>query len=156
MSNKTYTTFLSYIEEVPKEIRIKHCDIHAPCTFKGKNGNDYTTKRRSQESAYENLVSFLIKIGYLDKNLLGKNLGKGKVSVNHLCKSTAGIGNSHDPVCNNPKHLYLGSPLENWHDINPSTNKSALESSIETKNEEFERDIKEFILEYLLNKKDLL
>ena len=108
MSNKTYTTFLSYIEEVPKEIRIKHCDIHAPCTFKGKNGNDYTTKRRSQESAYENLVSFLIKIGYLDKSLLGKNLGKGKVSVNHLCKSTAGIGNSHDPPILCPNIILFG------------------------------------------------
>ncbi len=150
-----FTSFIDYVENVPQEERMSHCNIDAPCSFEGKNGNEYTTKRRSQEAAYENLVVFLIRKGILDKSLNGKNLGKGKVSVNHICKHTAGIGNSHGPVCNNHLHVYLGTPKENWYDENETTGKSALENSIDTKNESINKKynlIKEYINECILER----
>lgn len=151
---KRCTSFLEYVETISKDERTSHCKPSSPCSFEGKNGNEYTTKRRSQESAYENIVKFLIKKGYLEKSLLGKNLGKGKVSVNHICKHTAGIGNSNGPVCNNPLHVYLGTPKENWHDPNETTGLTAKENSDITKNESisnFDNLLKEYIT-YLINK----
>jgi len=131
-----YKSFEDYIKNTTKLERQQHIDLSTDCSFKSKKNKEYTSKRRSQDAARENLIDLLIEQGILDESLRGQKFGKtGQVQVNHLCHCHSG-GSDDKPVCVNAKHLYLGSQKENWEDVDPSTGLSAKESAKITKNTE--------------------
>jgi|694.fasta_scaffold41260_15 hypothetical protein len=131
-----FKTFEAYIENTTQSQRQSHIDLTIDCNFKGKGKKEYSSKRRSQEAARDNLVEKLIEEGILDPSLKGQKFGKnGKVQCNHLCACHSGVSDDK-PVCVLPEHCYLGSQSENWSDINPNTNLSARENAIISKNTE--------------------
>ena len=129
-----FKSFQDLIANTTIQQRQQHKDLTSPCCFSGKGKKEYTSKRRSQDAARENLVKFLIEEGLLDPSLENEKFGKtGEVQCNHLCASHGG---KDGPVCNNPKHLYMGSQKENWNDVDPDTGLSAKESAVIAKNTE--------------------
>jgi hypothetical protein len=129
-----FKTFEDLIANITIQQRQSHKDLTSPCCFTSKKGKEYTSKRRSQDAARENIVEFLIEQGILDPVLANEKFGKnGLVQCNHLCSAHGG---KDGPVCNNPKHLYIGSQKENWEDVSPDTGLSAKESAVITKNTE--------------------
>lgn len=124
-----FKTFEDYISNTTQTQRQLHIDLNSECSFKSKKGKTFTSDRRSRDAARENIIEFLISEGILDPSLETVKFGKeGKVQANHLCNCS----NDSGVVCNNPKHIYLGTAKENWHDINPNTGKTALEQASET------------------------
>jgi|688.fasta_scaffold714537_2 hypothetical protein len=122
-----FNTFEDYISNTTQAQRQLHIDLNSECSFKGRNGKDYASKRRSQDAARNNIVNYLIEQGILDISLKDAKFGKtGKVQVNHMCACHSG---DDGPVCNNSLHLYLGTAKENWHDVDPKTNQTALEKA---------------------------
>jgi hypothetical protein len=123
-----YKSFEDYIANTTKAQRQAHANLAEDCSFKGKS-KDYTSKRRSQDAARTNIVEYLVEKGILDISLLNQKFGKtGQVQVNHLCSCHSG---KDDVVCNNPKHLYLGTASENYHDVDTNTGKTAYEKVAE-------------------------
>jgi hypothetical protein len=124
-----FTSFEDYIQSTSQNERVSHIDLNSECSFKGRNGKDYGSKRRSQDAARNNIVKYLIEQGILDISLKDAKFGKtGQVQVNHRCACHSG---GEDPVCNNPLHTYLGTAKENYHDIDINTGKSAAETAAE-------------------------
>jgi len=129
-----YNSFEAYAANTTMDQRQQHNDLTSPCCFTSKKGKEYTSKRRSQDAARENIVEFLIEQGILDPVLANEKFGKsGLVQCNHLCSAHGG---KDGPVCNNPKHLYIGSQKENYNDVDPDTGLTAKESAVITKNTE--------------------
>jgi len=129
-----YNSFEAYTANTTMDQRQQHNDLTSPCCFTSKKGKEYTSKRRSQDAARENIVEFLIEQGILDPALANEKFGKsGLVQCNHLCSAHGG---KDGPVCNNPKHLYIGSQKENYNDVDPDTGLTAKESAVITKNTE--------------------
>jgi hypothetical protein len=127
-----YKSFEDYIANTTKAQRQAHVDLSTDCSFISKKGKTFTSKRRSQDAARENIVEFLIEQGILDINLSGAKFGKnGKVQANHCCACHSGNDNV---VCNSYSHIYLGTAQENFNDINLNTGLSAAESSKISKN----------------------
>ncbi len=129
-----FKSFQDYIENTTKQDRQQHIDLSTECSFKGKKNKEYTSKRRSQDAARDNLVELLIEQGILDPSLENEKFGKnGEVQCNHLCSCHGG---KDGPVCVLPFHTYLGTQQENWEDVDPSTGLSAKESATIAKNTE--------------------
>jgi len=127
-----FKTFEDLIANTTIQQRQSHKDLTSPCCFTSKKGKEYTSKRRSQDAARENIVEFLIEQGILDPALANEKFGKsGLVQCNHLCSAHGG---KDGPVCVNKFHLYLGNQKENYNDIDPDTGLTAKESAIATKN----------------------
>ena len=127
-----FKTFEDYIQQTTIQQRQQHIDLSVDCCFTGKSKKEYTSKRRSQDAARENLVKFLIEEGILDPLLENEKFGKtGEVQCNHLC---AAHGGKDGPVCNNYRHTYMGNQKENWNDVDPETGLSAKESAVIAKN----------------------
>ncbi len=131
-----FKTFQDYIENTTKQDRQQHIDLSVDCSFKGKGKKEYSSKRRSQAAARDNLVDLLIEKGILDPSLKDQNFGKnGKVQANHCCSCHSGSSDDK-PVCVEAKHIYLGSQKENWEDVDINSGLSARESATITKNTE--------------------
>ncbi len=129
-----FKSFEDYIANTTQAQRQAHVDLSTDCSFISKKGKTFTSKRRSQDAARENIVEFLIEQGILDISLSGAKFGKnGKVQANHCCACHSG---GTDVVCNNSKHLYLGTATENFHDIDLNTGLSPAQSSKISKNTE--------------------
>jgi len=129
-----YNSFEAYTANTTMDQRQQHNDLTSPCCFTSKKGKEYTSKRRSQDAARENIVEFLIEQGILDPALANEKFGKsGLVQCNHLCSAHGG---KDGPVCVNKFHLYLGSQKENYNDVDPDTGLTAKESAVITKNTE--------------------
>lgn len=129
-----FNTFEAYAANTTLDQRQQHNDLTSPCCFTSKKGKEYTSKRRSQDAARENIVDFLIEQGILDPALANQKFGKsGLVQCNHLCASHGG---KDGPVCVNHQHLYIGSQKENWNDVDPDTGLTAKESAVIAKNTE--------------------
>ena len=128
-----FNSFDTYVASTTQQERQKFANLLEDCSFKGKGKREYTSKRKSQEAARENLIDLLIAEGVLDPSLKGQKFGKtGAVMCCHLCSCHS--GDNDGPVCVNPHHSYLGTAKENYQDINPNTQLSAQESAKLAKN----------------------
>lgn len=138
-----FLTFEDYIKNTTKQDRMQHIDLKTNCDTACKKHKNrfYKTRRRSQDIARENIVEFLVMQGILDNSLLNQKFTSssngqytGNIQCNHACECSHSSNSPNiNAVCHNPLHLYLGTQKENFHDINPNTNKSPKDFFIKSK-----------------------
>ncbi len=119
-SGTVYLMNLSEYILLSRGERTAHIDLSTPCDL------PVTKETSSKSRCRRNLMSYL----GVEKDV--KNLAKAKIHTCHLCDNNSVSGS----VCVNPRHVYLGTSMENHLDKPPESRSEAARKASRTQTKE--------------------